>query len=118
MISTSEESKASGFVDNGEIAILSLRPKQLLMSYVRGIAKRVLHESDSLLDKILDNDYLEGHAVPVCTGLYKTHTDLEDFLQNYSDVLVNLMLTSWMWPINKWGFDAKNKGTIALPTKT
>ncbi|CAM2881118.1 Uncharacterised protein [Legionella steigerwaltii] len=111
MISTSEESNASGFVDNEKIAILSLRPKQLLMSYVRNIAKQVLHESDSLLGKILDNDYLEEHAVPVCTGLYETNTDLEDFLQNNSDVLVNLMLTSWMWPLNKWGFDTKDKGT-------
>ncbi|KTD82604.1 hypothetical protein [Legionella waltersii] len=112
MISNSEESIASGFVDNGEIAILSLRPKQLLLTYVRGIAKRVLHESDSLLDKLLDDNYLEQHAVPVCTSRYETHTDLDDFIQNYTDVLINLMLTSWMWPINKWGFDAKDKGTI------
>lgn len=112
MMSTSEESDTSRFVDNGEISILSLRPKQLLMSYVRGIAKRVLHESDSLLDKILDSDYLEGHAVPVCTGLHETDTDLENFIKNYYDVLVNLMLTSWMWPIDKWGFDAKDKDTI------
>jgi hypothetical protein len=112
MISRSEESNASGFVHSGKIAILSLRPKKLLMSYVRGIAKSVLHESDTLLGKILDDDYLEEHSVPVCTGLYETQTDLDDFLQNYSDVLVNLMLTSWMWPLNKWGFDAKDKGTI------
>lgn len=112
MISNPDESNASVFVDGGEIAILSLRPKQLLMSYVRGIAKRLLNESDNYLDQMLDNNYLEAHAVPVCTGLYKTSTDLEEFVKNYSDVLINLMLTSWMWPINKWGFSEKEKADI------
>lgn len=107
-------SNASGVMGNNDdqIAIISLRPKDPLLRYVRGLAKQVLHENDSALDKILDKDYLEEHAVPVCTTLYKTHIELEDFLSNNCDVLVNLMLTSWMWPINKWGFDAQDKATI------
>jgi hypothetical protein len=115
MNTTSElGSNASGVMSNSDegIAIISLRPKDPLLHYVRGLAKQVLHENDRALDKILDKDYLEVHAVPVCTRLYKTHIELEDFLHNNYDVLVNLMLTSWMWPINKWGFDAQDKGTI------
>lgn len=112
MITNNEESSEARFVDNEKIAILCLKPKQLLISYVRDIAKRSLGESESHLNKILDNNYMEMHSVPVCIGRYETNTELEDFLQNYSDVLINLMLTSWAWPINKWGFEAKNKGTI------
>jgi hypothetical protein len=115
MNTTSElGSNASGVMNDSDerIAIISLRPKDPLLHYIRGLAKQVLHESDSVLDRLLDKDYLEEHAVPVCTRLYRSHIELEDFLHNNYDVLVNLMLTSWMWPINKWGFDAQDKGTI------
>lgn len=105
---------SSGFTNNNDnaIAIISLRPKDLLLRYVRGVAKQVLHESDNFLNKMLNEDYLEEHSVPVCTKLYQNNNELEEFLQSHCDVLVNLMLTSWMWPINKWGFDAHDQSTI------
>ena len=74
---------------------------------MREIADVLLEIPEIELNNYLDNECLESHTVSVFIPQL-TRPDLYQFIKDNSEMLIDLMLTAWTFPMDKWGFDNKN----------
>ncbi|KGP64277.1 hypothetical protein EP47_00035 [Legionella norrlandica] len=91
-----------------ECAIISLKPKEKFLMKLKDICEDLLDLDENELNKILDNELLESHTIPVCIPLLTTPEDLYLFVKNNSKILFDFMLTAWPFPIGQWNFNQKN----------
>jgi hypothetical protein len=106
--STEIEQQKNVNVWANECAILSLKPKKELFTKLKELSESMLSISKNGLDPLLDDECLDLHTVPVCIPLQTSPDNLNLFIKENSALLIDLMLTAWPFPIDKWGFTDKN----------
>lgn len=91
-----------------ECAILTLTPKSEILEPLKELSFDMLNLPEELVNTFSDISLLSTHTVPVCIPLLTHPDELSLFIKKHSELLFDIMLTAWPFPINTWGFSNKN----------
>jgi hypothetical protein len=92
-----------------ECAIMTLTPTKEIFPKLRELSENLLKVTEDELNKFLDNECLTSHTVPVCIPLLSSPDELNQFIKENSEILIDFMLSAWPFPLNEWGYTNKNQ---------
>ncbi len=95
-------------VSSKECAILTLTPKSEILEPLKELSFDMLNLPEELVKEFSDISLLSTHTVPVCIPLLIHPDELSLFIKKHSELLFDIMLTAWPFPINSWAFSNKN----------
>lgn len=95
-----------------ESSMLSLTPKQALLSKIQQLSHAWFDLSKRDLDVLKSDELLASHTVPVCIPHMKSLQELDEFISANAEVLFDMMLSSWTFPNHLWGFLHKNRALL------
>lgn len=95
-------------VNSDKLAIISLTPKPTIFKQLREVSSDTFDISEEELNNFLDENCLNAHTVPVCIPIMLSPDELSQFIKDNSEMLIEMMLSAWPFPIENWGFVNKN----------
>jgi hypothetical protein len=93
-------------------AIISLKPKPKIKEMFAAISSKRLDMDEKVTKDLFKSDFLDTHTVVTCIPLFETPKELELFIKSNSEILLDMMLTSFPFPIHEWDFQNKDIHTL------
>lgn len=90
-------------------AVITLTPTKEIFPRLRELSKNLLTVPTGELNKFLNDECLTSHTVPVCIPLITSPDELNLFIKDNSEILIDFMLTAWPFALDEWGFAVKNQ---------